>query len=144
VLTELSTGSGEIPDAVGWWGIASYLVECKASLEDFKADAKKSRSRAPWLGVGMYRYYLVPEGLIDRQQIPHDWGLLYAIRRSSVRVVAEATPQMENAYAAVDALLSTLRRLSYQRDGHVSTKFYRFPTQNKATISIIQAAGGGA
>jgi len=45
VITDMSHGSSETPDAIGWHGAQSYLIECKASLADYRADAQKSCQR---------------------------------------------------------------------------------------------------
>jgi hypothetical protein len=72
-------GSGETPDAIGWQpGTLSILVECKTSLSDFYSDRQKPWRRLPEQGVGAYRYFLTPPGLIDpsRHSMPEKWGLL--------------------------------------------------------------------
>ena len=140
VLTEIGTwGTEEIPDAIGWWGAGSYLVECKATVEDWRADAKKNVRGSPWKGVGMFRYYLVPEAIANQGNVPDGWGLLVAVRRTAVEVVKEARPQMENPYGCIEYLLSTLRRLRFEQDGHVSVRFYQHPTESTATATVIAA-----
>lgn len=85
-------GAGEHPDAIGWRRGPSdggaVLVEVKVSRSDFLADARKPHRADPALGVGRYRYYLCPEGLIAPEEIPPRWGLLYVTSRRSVRAVA--------------------------------------------------------
>lgn len=84
-------GQGEHPDAIGWRRSpldgGSILVEVKVSRPDFLADARKPHRAEPALGVGRYRYYLCPEGLIAPEELPPRWGLLYATGRRSVRAV---------------------------------------------------------
>jgi hypothetical protein len=89
----------EIPDAIGWLrsGV-SLLIECKASRGDFLSDAVKPSRRsgkasapsspAPTApkpeiqpprkteGLGAYRFYLAPSGLLAPDEIPEGWGLL--------------------------------------------------------------------
>ncbi len=140
VLTEIGTsGVGEIPDAVGWWGAGSYLVECKATVEDWRADAKKVFRNNTWKGVGLFRYFLVPEAIADKGNVPDGWGLLVAVRRTAIEIVKEARPQMENPYGCIEYLLSTLRRLHFKPDGHVSVRFYEQATKSKATATISTA-----
>jgi hypothetical protein len=94
VITELRTAAGEIPDAIGWKGCESTLVECKTSRSDFQRDHNKMWHRAN-AGVGNLRYYLVPVGLVKREEVPPNWGLLTAARAlfglSSVRPSASIT-----------------------------------------------------
>ena len=75
VLTELVTAAGEIPDAIGWKGSVSTLVECKTSRSDFLRDKEKG-SRLAGINMGQHCYYLVPPGLITKEETPAYWGLL--------------------------------------------------------------------
>src|SRR4051794_14342069 len=75
VLTELSTSAGEIPDAIGWYGRNSILVECKISRGDFFADKDKPSRRAERV-LGGKRFYLTPKGLVEPEEVPEGWGLL--------------------------------------------------------------------
>lgn len=69
---------GEQPDLLCWRNASeSFVVEVKASLSDFKADAKKAFRADPSKGVGVYRYYLVPKLMIEPHELPEGWGLLY-------------------------------------------------------------------
>lgn len=89
VLTERTTGK-EFHDAIGWhpnWrGVpVSYVVECKVSVSDFRADRRK-KSRASYdVRPGQHCYYLTPMNLltVDRsgwplgaKELPDGWGLL--------------------------------------------------------------------
>ncbi|WP_242880773.1 hypothetical protein [Stenotrophomonas maltophilia] len=78
VLEELcaATGNGENPDAIGWRCGQTMLIECKASRSDFLADRKKPFRADPSRGLGMYRYFLAPKGLLRPEEMPDRWGLL--------------------------------------------------------------------
>jgi hypothetical protein len=81
VATELTcSGSRERPDAIGFRSEASAIVEVKVSRADFLADAAKPERRAG--GLGLYRFYLCPAGMIRPDELPPRWGLLYASKRS--------------------------------------------------------------
>lgn len=82
----------EEPDAIGWNYAGSILIECKASRADFKADKYKSFRELPERGVGRLRYYMVPRGLLNEDDLPPYWGLLW-VTDKQVRVVREAEPQ---------------------------------------------------
>lgn len=81
VLRELRSSHGEIPDCIGFKIYApsnegSVVVECKATKTDFLSDAKKSFRKNPEHGVGAYRFYLAPEGVITPEELPAKWGLV--------------------------------------------------------------------
>ena len=67
----------EFPDVIGWRNASSTVFEVKVSIEDFKRDSKKVFRQTPELGMGNYRYYLVPEELEKQIHllIPEGWGL---------------------------------------------------------------------
>lgn len=96
VLEEFTAGTrgGEIPDVIGWKNRLSYLVECKTSRSDFFRDKKKNfRKFNPnneyWnrYGMGIYRYYFVPDGLIEPDEVPDNWGLVYLEGRSYKEII---------------------------------------------------------
>ncbi|MCC4613638.1 hypothetical protein LL963_16325 [Xanthomonas campestris pv. esculenti] len=78
VLEELcaATRNGENPDAIGWYCGSTLLIECKASRSDFLADRKKHFRICPENGMGMYRYFMAPRGLLRADEMPERWGLL--------------------------------------------------------------------
>ena len=66
---------------------ADAAEEVGAEGADFLADAKKPHRKQPELGVGRWRYFLCPEGLIQPEEVPERWGLLWATKRNGVRPV---------------------------------------------------------
>lgn len=124
VLSELSTCAGEIPDAVGWkvYSGESFLIECKASKSDFSSDLRKpfrcgDTGSIYWIGMGNYRYYMVPFGLVSVDEMPEKWGLLY-VYKTKVVVVKEAMRihDLEVCKAEQKLLLSALRRVHLRGD----------------------------
>jgi hypothetical protein len=87
IVTELVTVNSETPDAVGWRGGVSIMVEAKASRSDFHRDKKKVCRQLPESGIGDWRFYLCPVDVIRESDLPPGWGLLYAEGRR-VRLVA--------------------------------------------------------
>lgn len=82
-IDECRTGwSGEVPDAIGYRFAGmedssmdgTVLVECKLSRSDFLADKAKPHRKTG--GVGNWRYFLAPEGLISPEELPEKWGLV--------------------------------------------------------------------
>lgn len=89
VLPEFRALGEEVPDVIGFFDDgASILIECKASLVDFKSDCHKSyRTKFEDMedaedelsdnGMGNYRYYFVHEDLLStKDKILTGWGLL--------------------------------------------------------------------
>lgn len=88
-----SAFNGEIPDAIGWSPFAharagSVVVEVKISRSDFLADAAKPHRAAPATGMGDYRYYLAPQGLIAQEELPPKWGFIEVNDRGHLKVRA--------------------------------------------------------
>lgn len=85
VLTELVTLGMETPDAIGFRDGTSTLIECKTNRSDFLADAKKLFRRNPWMGMGIFRFYLCPAGVITAQDLPEKWGLIWVTESGKPR-----------------------------------------------------------
>lgn len=78
VFTEKgSMRCGEFPDAIGWTVDDCLVVECKISVSDFRADAKKE-ARLNDQALGNLRYFLMPSDVYDqvKNEIPEGWGHL--------------------------------------------------------------------
>lgn len=83
---------GERADAWGFrwygnWMPGSVLVEVKVSRSDFLADAKKPHRNGEKPGMGNYRYFMCPEGLINESDLPAKWGLIWVNSRGHAKVV---------------------------------------------------------
>ena len=74
--------NGEIPDAIGWRSGITILVECKASRADFLSDKNKAFREKPWMGMGAFRFFLCPKGIIQREDLPEKWGLVWVNRKN--------------------------------------------------------------
>jgi len=72
------TPLAEQPDAIGWRDGLSLLVEAKTSRADFLADAQKPWRIDPAKGMGDWRFFLAPAGLLSPDELPPGWGLLEA------------------------------------------------------------------
>lgn len=92
-FSEVKSGwSGEIPDAIGFRRMGygerdgSVLVEVKTSRSDFLADKKKPHRATG--GVGKFRYFMAPTGLIKVEELPEKWGLIEVNSRGHCKVLA--------------------------------------------------------
>ncbi|OCY53720.1 adenylosuccinate synthase [Acinetobacter pittii] len=85
---------GENPDVFGVrhgihsHGIGTFLLEAKISRADFLADRSKPHRLNPELGMGKYRYYICPTGLIKTEELPKKWGLIYVSEKGICKVIA--------------------------------------------------------
>lgn len=85
---------GENPDVFGVrhgihsHGIGTFLLEAKTSRADFLADRSKPHRLNPELGMGKYRYYICPTGLIKTEELPEKWGLIYVSEKGICKVIA--------------------------------------------------------
>lgn len=138
VLTEIVTAgsTSEVPDVLGFENRGSILIECKTSISDFRADAKKPFRHKN--GLGRQRWFLAPEEIIPHEEIPPGWGLLEVGKRQKIILVRQSSLWESFYQGERDILLSTLRRLKIEPEGHTSIKVYTIATKNKATLTICE------
>src|ERR1017187_1626593 len=77
VLPEFFTHNAELPDVIGFKNEISTVIECKVSRGDFFSDKKKYFRLNPEKGMGDYRFYCCPKGMVSKDELPTGWGLLY-------------------------------------------------------------------
>lgn len=96
--------AGEAPDAIGFraagWLDGSVVIECKTSRADFLADRAKPHRQSVATGLGNWRYYLAPAGIITTEDLPSGWGLLVARGRSIVALAGPAAHLAKHAAAS--------------------------------------------
>jgi hypothetical protein len=120
VLTEVSSGAGECPDAIGWKGSYSQLVECKVSISDLRADREKPSSRSE-RRMGRSRWYLMPMALAQKALalgiVPESWGVL-GLSGRQVRVLRDVPDivdfQVDSIRGEIALLVSVIRRYQVQ------------------------------
>ncbi|RLC69276.1 MAG: hypothetical protein DRH97_00255 [Chloroflexi bacterium] len=105
-----ATKTGEIPDVIGWCSWCSILIEVKVSRADYFADRKKEFRTVVEKGMGEFRYYICPKGMIEETEVPVQWGLLYCNDDGNIEIVREAIKQESNLDAERTLLLSLMRR----------------------------------
>jgi hypothetical protein len=110
VFYEFAAVAKENPDIIAWSNGLSTLIECKATRADFLRDSKKTARRNPKAGMGQRRYYLCPPGIINLEDVPKKWGLLWAEKgRIVVKKEARGNPD-RSLMAELRFLNSMLRR----------------------------------
>jgi len=85
-FTEFSTKAGEVPDAIGFKGQHSCVIECKSNYADFCRDRSKWFRIDQALGMGYARYFMAPAGLIPPEEIHKGWGLLEVGKTIRMRI----------------------------------------------------------
>jgi len=104
---------GEIADVYGLSSSYNVLVEVKSNQPDLKADAKKKCRQPDSVGLGMYRYYFFPKGLINGADVRLDWGILeYDIVNKKVEVVRNSSKFVESVRKADAIKYSIIRKLA--------------------------------
>lgn len=122
IVPELFTQAiGESPDVISWKVtrgiVSSTLIECKASRTDFKADFNKPFRRNPALGMGRYRWYFVPHGLVSPGEVPERWGLIWCLPRGikKVKVAFPYTDDERNTLSETVLMVAALRRVCFPK-----------------------------
>ena len=146
VITEITSVSEE-PDVLGFqatikgadYQYGTVLIECKASRSDFFSDANKIFRAYPEEGLGDYRYYLTPHGLISVDELPEGWGLLECSGKR-IKVIHQGWRFPEkNSRAETNILLSVIRRVEIGGN-HTSIRVYQYETKNRATLTVNKGA----
>lgn len=118
VGTELTCSkSRERPDVVAFRSECSAIIEVKVSRSDFRAD--KSKPERTSGGLGIYRFFLVPEGLVTPEEIPAKWGLLYAKSRAIETIVkprGNLWPSLDPQHESIEASLAEWRAFQHVPD----------------------------
>lgn len=128
---EFCTATNETPDVIGFgsWG-HSVMIEVKVSKSDFYKDKTKNFRKDPTLGMGKYRYYCVPTGLIKVSSLPPNWGLIYVNEKGRATCVHNpygktvdsnifVNGHEQNMLAEHVLMYSALRRLHIK--GHIDS-----------------------
>jgi hypothetical protein len=141
VLSEQACVSGETPDALGWKRAChSVLVECKITRSDFLADRAKPFRLKPEHGVGCERFYLVPGGLVRREELPQGWGLL-ELDRGRIETTQPSAKNLRTAAGfrcEMNLLLASLRRVEVRVEPQSITDFLKWKNRmaeyNRGTL----------
>lgn len=116
----------ETPDVMGFSANGSTLIECKVSKADFKRDKKKMFRSIPQRGMGKYRLYMCPTGLIKEEELPQDWGLVYVSETGRAKLIVKPKAQYCNLRAEHAYMYSIIRRLYKGKNNDIQTFFRRY------------------
>jgi hypothetical protein len=134
-LFRACSGTGEMPDAIGFRSGCSILIECKATRSDFLKDKRKRFRKNPELGMGDHRFYMCAPNVIHPSDIPDGWGLLWVTAKTVKKVCNIPTntgwdnkPFTGNKQAELNYMYSALRRVSIR--GHFDCIYDKIEIDN--------------
>lgn len=128
--------SRESPDGLGWlYDGQTVLIEVKVSRADFLSDKGKTFRKFPEFGMGTYRYYLTPPGMIKTSELPVGWGLLETAGHS-VSMVRRSSSFAPDRRAEAAHLVIACRHLAARNAGVVTCKAFTLESLQKSTISV--------
>lgn len=142
VVTEITSFTSESPDVLGFANDdKTVLLEAKISRADFKRDSKKHFRIYPKNGMGDFRMYITPPGLIKKEELPNGWGLLEVGENDRIKVIKYAEKQEADKRAEHIVLKSIIRRIGQNPPEGVSIKCYVHETKNNTTLLINKERG---
>ncbi len=124
-FAELSTAVSETPDVLGFYSGGASLIEAKASRSDFLGDKKKYFRKHPEMGMGNYRFYACPSGLIKEEEIPDKWGLIYVSEKGRCTLKKKPVWQESRKSAEHMFMYSVLRRIILYHNSSEIEKFIK-------------------
>lgn len=142
VYADMSTiGTQERPDAIGWYGTYSRLVECKTSRSDFLKDKKKYWASQPESGMGMQRWYTVPADLVRPEEVPAWWGLAYVYPKKIVVVKQALDRSTWDHRGEISMLTSAIKRIELGSHFEPKTGHWEsYETRNKRQETLRLAS----
>lgn len=136
VTTEIAGSGRDEPDALGWYGYGSSIfIECKVTRSDFLADRDKMHRRFPEHGIGQYRYYMAPAGLIRATELPDGYGLL-EVKGKRIMKTVQSRAFDGNMRDETQILMSIIRRIGGNAPATIAVKFYTYETKGRATVGV--------
>jgi len=116
VVSEFASMCSEQPDIFGLrGGEHTIMIEVKISRSDFLADFKKEHRQTKY-GIGKQRYYLCETNLINIDELPLKWGLLYCDENKNITIIKESEHFTDvNIDGEMRIMYSIIRRLSKKR-----------------------------
>ena len=119
--------SGEVPDAIGFrrrgFEDGSVVVEVKVTRSDFLNDHKKPHRQSG--GLGNWRYYLCPEELIQPDELPPGWGLLWVNQRGHIKPKAGVAAVIKNYGSRTKALQQFWHDSDQERELYIVVRILR-------------------
>jgi hypothetical protein len=125
VLPEFFTHNAELPDVIAFNRDHSTVIECKVSRSDFLSDKNKSFRQNPNSGMGDFRYYCAPKGIIKPEELPQYWGLIEVLPNGKLRKARGCFKAHKKNIEAEHYLLFYYARRAYYAGVHKTVLDYR-------------------
>lgn len=140
VVGEVTSIAGEVPDAIGFSPTKhSLLVECKASRLDYWSDTKKLFRRKPDKGMGRLRYFMTPPELVQPDELPDSWGLLWAHpRKVEIKAKASFVEGLSGERQEGILLASLLMRVNLTCEGGLDGVLAEYARRNRELLDKQQ------
>jgi hypothetical protein len=118
VLPEFFSHNSELPDVIAFDTRTSTVIECKVSRGDFLKDKKKPFRINANQGMGDYRFYCAPQGLIKQEELPRGWGLIEILPSGKLRKCVDSWMVHKKNIEAEHYLLFYYARRAYYAGVH--------------------------
>lgn len=125
VLPEFFTHNSELPDVIAFTTRDSTVIECKVSRSDFLRDKAKPFRINSNQGMGDYRFYCAPKGLIKQEELPKGWGLIEILPNGKMRKLVDSWLTHKKNIDAEHYLLFYYARRAYYAGVHDAILGYR-------------------
>lgn len=125
VLPEFFCHNSELPDVIAFTTRYSTVIECKVSRSDFLRDRNKPFRINSNQGMGDYRFYCAPKGLIRPEELPMGWGLIEILPTNKLRKAVDSYQVLKKNIDAEHYLLFYYARRAYYAGVHNAVVEYR-------------------
>ncbi|CAB4152186.1 hypothetical protein UFOVP585_59 [uncultured Caudovirales phage] len=125
VLPEFFCHNSELPDVIAFTARESTVIECKVSRSDFLRDKNKPFRINTNQGMGDYRFYCAPQGLIKAEELPYGWGLIEILPSGKIRKSRDSYGNHKKNIDAEHYLLFYYARRAYYAGVHKTILEYR-------------------
>lgn len=142
IVTELTGGASEQADAIGWYGTFTTIIEAKASYGDYRADQQKHFRFVPEMGLGDFRYYIIPRELLEKVEpsLSDKWGLLVVKDGKVAKIKDSEYFEEHNLRGETGILLSVIKRISEVKEpfrgANIVCYKYKSSDNPKATLFV--------
>lgn len=125
VLPEFFCHNSELPDVIAFDSRTSTVIECKVSRSDFLKDKNKPFRINANQGMGDYRFYCAPKGLIKQEELPRGWGLIEILPSGKMRKAVDSWEVLKKNIDAEHHLLFYYARRAFYAGVHNTVLEYR-------------------
>ena len=97
-------------DVFGFGGGCTQIIKVITTRMELNLDLERAYRKCPKYGIGEFRSYLCPNGLLNKEDIPKNWGLLWCDNKGKIIEILNPQKQEENKAQEAKIIKSLLRR----------------------------------